>query len=156
MTPRRGSADAGDDEWPADCVDDAGRAARWFYEACTVTPIGCASGFGLGLRPHQRGIPAGELKVRGPMRFSEEYQLEFRDDTELCCAARYYQAAFRPEITPLWPKHRRPSVSCRGLSPRGGADLRAGRRSGPVPGSTALAVCIIGNFIIAMCPGRGR
>jgi hypothetical protein len=45
---------------------------------------------------------ADELKTLGPMRFSEEYQLEFRDDTESVFLGDLIDRAFSHEVTPLW------------------------------------------------------
>jgi hypothetical protein len=45
---------------------------------------------------------ADELKTLGPMRFSEEYQLEFRDDTESVFLGDLIDRAFTLEVTPLW------------------------------------------------------
>jgi hypothetical protein len=43
-----------------------------------------------------------ELRELGPMRFSEEYQLEFRDSDECVFPLGVIQAAFTAEVTPLW------------------------------------------------------
>ena len=43
-----------------------------------------------------------ELKALGPLVFSEEYQLEFRDDEEAVFPHAIIEAAFRAEILPLW------------------------------------------------------
>jgi hypothetical protein len=45
---------------------------------------------------------ADELKTLGPLRFSEEYQLEFRDDTESVFLGDLIDRAFTSEVTPLW------------------------------------------------------
>jgi Terminase large subunit, T4likevirus-type, N-terminal len=45
---------------------------------------------------------ADELKTLGPMRFSEEYQLEFRDDLESVFLGDLIDRAFSHEVTPLW------------------------------------------------------
>jgi hypothetical protein len=45
---------------------------------------------------------ADELKTLGPMRFSEEYQLEFRDDTESVFLGDLIDRAFTAEVQPLW------------------------------------------------------
>jgi hypothetical protein len=42
------------------------------------------------------------LKTLGPLRFSEEYQLEFRDDTESVFLGDLIDRAFTSEVTPLW------------------------------------------------------
>jgi hypothetical protein len=43
-----------------------------------------------------------ELKELGALRFSEEYQLEFRDNEECVFPLAIIKAAFKPEIKPLW------------------------------------------------------
>jgi hypothetical protein len=43
-----------------------------------------------------------ELKELGPMQFSEEYCLEFRDSAECVFPLAIIKAAFKPEIKPLW------------------------------------------------------
>jgi hypothetical protein len=43
-----------------------------------------------------------EMKELGPLRFSEEYQLEFRDDTESVFPGDLIDRAFVHEVTPLW------------------------------------------------------
>ena len=45
---------------------------------------------------------ADELKELGALRFSEEYQLEFRDNDEQVFPGAIIAAAFRQEIKPLW------------------------------------------------------
>jgi hypothetical protein len=45
---------------------------------------------------------AEELKELGAMRFSEEYELEFRDNDEQVFPGAIIAAAFRQEIKPLW------------------------------------------------------
>jgi hypothetical protein len=45
---------------------------------------------------------AEELKELGAMRFSEEYQLEFRDSDEAVFPFAVIAAAFTTEVTPLW------------------------------------------------------
>jgi hypothetical protein len=45
---------------------------------------------------------AEELKELGPMRFSEEYQLEFRDDNESVFPSDLIERAFSAEVQPLW------------------------------------------------------
>jgi hypothetical protein len=45
---------------------------------------------------------AEEMKELGPLRFSEEYQLEFRDDSESVFASDLIERAFSHEVTPLW------------------------------------------------------
>jgi Terminase large subunit, T4likevirus-type, N-terminal len=45
---------------------------------------------------------ADELKELGPMRFSEEYELEFRDSDESVFPGDIIAAAFTAEVTPLW------------------------------------------------------
>jgi hypothetical protein len=43
-----------------------------------------------------------ELKELGAMRFSEEYQLEFRDNEEAVFPFEIISAAFTAEVAPLW------------------------------------------------------
>lgn len=45
---------------------------------------------------------AEELRELGPQRFSEEYQLEFRDDEEAVFNLGIINAAFTEEVQPLW------------------------------------------------------
>jgi hypothetical protein len=45
---------------------------------------------------------AEEMRELGPLRFSEEYQLEFRDSDESVFPAGIIAAAFSHEVTPLW------------------------------------------------------
>jgi hypothetical protein len=45
---------------------------------------------------------AEELKELGPMRYSEEYELEFRDSDECVFPSDIIARAFTAEITPLW------------------------------------------------------
>jgi hypothetical protein len=45
---------------------------------------------------------AEELKELGAMRFSEEYQLEFRDSDEAVFPAAVIAAAFTDQVAPLW------------------------------------------------------
>lgn len=45
---------------------------------------------------------AEELKELGAMRFSEEYQLEFRDSDESVFPTEIIARAFTSEVTPLW------------------------------------------------------
>jgi hypothetical protein len=45
---------------------------------------------------------ADELKELGALRFSEEYQLEFRDSDEAVFPAGVIAAAFTAEVQPLW------------------------------------------------------
>jgi hypothetical protein len=45
---------------------------------------------------------ADELKTLGPLRYSEEYLLEFRDDLESVFLGDLIERAFTPEVTPLW------------------------------------------------------
>jgi hypothetical protein len=45
---------------------------------------------------------ADELKELGPMRFSEEYQLEFRDSDESVFPSELIARAFTLEVQPLW------------------------------------------------------
>jgi hypothetical protein len=42
------------------------------------------------------------MRELGPMRFSEEYQLEFRDDTESVFPGDIIERAFTREVEPLW------------------------------------------------------
>jgi hypothetical protein len=43
-----------------------------------------------------------ELRELGALRFSEEYQLEFRDNEECVFPLAVIQAAFTSEVMPLW------------------------------------------------------
>jgi hypothetical protein len=45
---------------------------------------------------------AEELKELGAMRFSEEYELEFRDSDEAVFPHAVIAAAFSSEVAPLW------------------------------------------------------
>lgn len=45
---------------------------------------------------------AGELKVLGRQRFSEEYELAFIDNNEAVFPSAIIAAAFRAEVLPLW------------------------------------------------------
>jgi hypothetical protein len=46
---------------------------------------------------------ATELKTLGAQRYSEEYELEFRDSDEAVFPFAIIEAAFREDIKPLWP-----------------------------------------------------
>lgn len=45
---------------------------------------------------------AEELRELGPTRFGEEYQLEFHDDEAAAFPTAIIDAAFTPEVRPLW------------------------------------------------------
>jgi hypothetical protein len=45
---------------------------------------------------------AEQLRILGPLRYSEEYGLEFRDDDEAVFPVGIIQAAFSTEVEPLW------------------------------------------------------
>lgn len=45
---------------------------------------------------------AEEMRELGPLRFSEEYQLEFRDDNESVFPSDLIDRAFTAEVQPLW------------------------------------------------------
>jgi hypothetical protein len=75
----------------------------WFFEAWT------GAGDWTRVRVAATDCPriskeflAEELKELGAMRFSEEYQLEFRDSDEAVFPGDIIAAAFRSEILPLW------------------------------------------------------
>lgn len=75
----------------------------WFYEAWT------GEGDWHRVRVSAAECPrisaeflADELKELGPQRYSEEYELEFRDDDEAVFPVGVIQAAFSQEVEPLW------------------------------------------------------
>ena len=75
----------------------------WFFDAWT----GATIGIGRGLR---RAIARGSRKRfsmkncanLGAQRFSEEYGLEFLDPDEAVFPTAIIDAAFTPEVVPLW------------------------------------------------------
>jgi hypothetical protein len=78
----------------------------WFYEAWHDTAEGNSW---TRVRVSATSCPrisaeflAEEMKELGPLRFSEEYQLEFRDDNESVFPGDLIDRAFRAEVTPLW------------------------------------------------------
>ena len=44
----------------------------------------------------------GELKALGPLAYSEEYQLEFRDNALAVFSGHLIERAFCPEVRALW------------------------------------------------------
>lgn len=75
----------------------------WFYDAWTGdtewTRIRVAAKDCPRISPE---FLAEELRELGPIRFSEEYGLEFRDDDEAVFPVAVIERAFTPEVTPLW------------------------------------------------------
>ena len=47
-------------------------------------------------------IAVAELQSLGPLRYSEEYLLSFRDSDECVFPLGIIQAAFTSEVQPLW------------------------------------------------------
>jgi hypothetical protein len=75
----------------------------WFFEAW------CGTGDWTRVKVAASDCPriskeflAEELKELGAMRFSEEYELAFVDNTESIFPGHIIEAAFTSEVTPLW------------------------------------------------------
>jgi hypothetical protein len=75
----------------------------WFFEAWTGTGDWTRTRVSATDCPRiSQAFLDEELKELGPLRFSEEYQLEFRDDNESVFPGDLIERAFRAEVTPLW------------------------------------------------------
>lgn len=75
----------------------------WFYEAWT----GTGDWTRVKVAAHQcprisKEFLAEEMRELGPMRFAEEYGLEFTDPTEAVFTSSIIAAAFKTEVAPLW------------------------------------------------------
>jgi Terminase large subunit, T4likevirus-type, N-terminal len=75
----------------------------WFFEAWTGTGDWTRVRVAASDCPRiSQAFLDEELKELGAMRFSEEYQLEFRDSDEAVFPAAVIAAAFSHEVRPLW------------------------------------------------------
>jgi len=75
----------------------------WFYEAWTGEGDWQRVKVTADMCPRiTKEFLAEELNALGPQRFSEEYQLEFRDSDEAVFPLGVIQAAFTNEVQPLW------------------------------------------------------
>jgi hypothetical protein len=75
----------------------------WFFEAWTGTGDWKRVNVPASQCPRiSAEFLAAELRELGPIKYSEEYQLEFRDNEEAVFPSDIIARAFTLEVTPLW------------------------------------------------------